>query len=118
MVLIELQLRTKSDVASVGRLSLNLTGFSQETASIFGHQLHNVIKTLVPYSHAIPLTIEYLNTAMLQPKKDNQTGRYTFFFLSIFSCFFVHQILVGNVPWSVEVCSRHVSVSVVFTIQY
>ncbi|XP_078177648.1 E2F target protein 1 (ETG1) [Carex rostrata] len=69
------KLRTKSDVASVGRLSLNLTGFTQETASIFGHQLHNVIKTLVPYSHAIPLTVEYLNTAMLQPKKDNQTGR-------------------------------------------
>lgn len=104
------QLRTKSDVASVGRLSLNLTGFTQETASIFGHQLHKVIKTLLPYSHTMPLTIEYLNTAMLQPKKDNQTGRYTFFFLSIFSCLFVDQVLVGNVPWSVEVSSHHVSV--------
>jgi Mini-chromosome maintenance replisome factor len=78
------QLRTKSDEASVGRLSLNLTGFTQETASIFGNQLNNVIDTLLPYSCVIPLTIEYLNTAMLQPKKDNQTGRYSIFPISYF----------------------------------
>ncbi|KAJ4769054.1 Mini-chromosome maintenance complex-binding protein [Rhynchospora pubera] len=70
------KLRVKSDVASVGRLSLNLTGFTQESASIFGKQLNNAIKTLLPYSHTIPLTIEYLNTAMLQPKKDNESGRF------------------------------------------
>ncbi|TVU21655.1 hypothetical protein EJB05_31306 [Eragrostis curvula] len=69
------RLRNKVDVVTVGRLSLNLTGFNRESASIFGNQLHKLIQRLVPYSQAIPLSIEYLNTATLQPRKDNKSGR-------------------------------------------
>uniref|UniRef100_A0ACD5TRH0 Uncharacterized protein n=1 Tax=Avena sativa TaxID=4498 RepID=A0ACD5TRH0_AVESA len=69
------RLRTRVDVVTVGRLSLNFTGFNRESASIFGNQLNTLIQRLVPYSQAIPLSIEYLNTATLQPRKDNKSGR-------------------------------------------
>ncbi|KAM0889155.1 hypothetical protein ACQ4PT_027891 [Festuca glaucescens] len=69
------ELRTRVDVVTVGRLSLNFTGFNRESASIFGNHLNTLIQRLVPYSQAIPLSIEYLNTATLQPRKDNKTGR-------------------------------------------
>ncbi|KAL5228435.1 hypothetical protein ABZP36_016700 [Zizania latifolia] len=69
------RLRNKVDVVTVGRLSLNFTGFNRESASIFGNQLNNLIQRLLPYSQAIPLSIEYLNAATLQPRKDNQSGR-------------------------------------------
>jgi hypothetical protein len=74
--LISMQLRNRVDVVTVGRLSLNFTGFNRESASIFGNQLYSLIQKLVPYSQAIPLSIEYLNTATLQPRKDNKSGRY------------------------------------------
>ncbi|KAK1661867.1 hypothetical protein QYE76_050026 [Lolium multiflorum] len=69
------RLRTRVDVVTVGRLSLNFTGFNRESASIFGNQLNTLIQRLVPYSQAIPLSIEYLNTTALQPRKDNKSGR-------------------------------------------
>ncbi|KAB8080098.1 hypothetical protein EE612_000447 [Oryza sativa] len=69
------RLRNKVDVVTVGRLSLNFTGFNRESVSIFGNQLNNLFQRLLPYSQVIPLSIEYLNTATLQPRKDNQSGR-------------------------------------------
>ncbi|XP_039810547.1 mini-chromosome maintenance complex-binding protein-like isoform X2 [Panicum virgatum] len=69
------ELRNRVDVVTVGRLSLNFTGFNRESASIFGNQLYSLIQKLVPYSQAIPMSIEYLNTATLQPRKDNKSGR-------------------------------------------
>lgn len=74
-----MQLRNKVDVVTVGRLSLNFTGFNRESVSIFGNQLNNLFQRLLPYSQVIPLSIEYLNTATLQPRKDNQSGRYILF---------------------------------------
>ena len=71
-----MQLRNRGDVVTVGRLSLNFTGFNRESASIFGNQMYSLIQKLVPYSQAIPMSIEYLNTATLQPRKDNKSGRY------------------------------------------
>ncbi|KQK02854.1 hypothetical protein BRADI_2g04117v3 [Brachypodium distachyon] len=69
------RLRTKVDLVTVGRLSLNFTGFNRESASIFGNRLNTLVQRLVPYSQAIPLSIDYLNTATLQPRKDNKSGR-------------------------------------------
>ncbi|CAO2185820.1 unnamed protein product [Urochloa humidicola] len=69
------RLRNRVDVVTVGRLSLNFTGFNRESASIFGTQLYSLIQKLVPYSQAIPMSIDYLNTATLQPRKDNKSGR-------------------------------------------
>ncbi|CAA6656949.1 unnamed protein product [Spirodela intermedia] len=48
------RVRARVDVVVVGKLSVNLTGFTRET---------------------IPLSVEYLNTTQLQPRKDNSTGR-------------------------------------------
>ncbi|KAJ1282456.1 hypothetical protein BS78_03G053300 [Paspalum vaginatum] len=69
------RLRNRVDEVTVGRLSLNFTGFDRESASIFGNQLYSLIQKLVPYSQAIPMSIEYLNSATLQPRKDNKSGR-------------------------------------------
>uniref|UniRef100_A0A0D9UX68 Mini-chromosome maintenance complex-binding protein n=1 Tax=Leersia perrieri TaxID=77586 RepID=A0A0D9UX68_9ORYZ len=69
------RLRNKVNVVTVGRLSLNFTGFNRESVSIFGNQLNNLFQRLLPYSQTIPLSIEYLNTATLQPRKDNRSGR-------------------------------------------
>ncbi|XP_008782636.2 mini-chromosome maintenance complex-binding protein [Phoenix dactylifera] len=69
------RLRARVDVVTVGKLSLNLTSFTRESASVFGNQLTAAIQMLLPFTHAIPLTVEYLNTATLKPRKNNQTGR-------------------------------------------
>ncbi|KAJ6831676.1 mini-chromosome maintenance complex-binding protein [Iris pallida] len=69
------KLRARSDWLTVGNLSLNLTSFTRESASIFGDQLIKTIQSLLPFSQALPLTVEYLNTGTLQPRKNNQTGR-------------------------------------------
>lgn len=69
------RLRNRVDVVTVGRLSLNFTGFNRESSFIFGNQLNTLVQRLLPYSQAIPLSIEYLNIAALQPRKDNKSGR-------------------------------------------
>ncbi|XP_072984466.1 mini-chromosome maintenance complex-binding protein [Typha latifolia] len=69
------RLRTRVDVVTVGRLSLNFTNFNRESASIFGNGLTGALQNLLPYTQIIPLTVDYLNTTTLQPKKNNQTGR-------------------------------------------
>lgn len=63
-----------NDVA-VGKLSLNLMGLSKESVSVFGTRLSQAFKNLLPFTHYIPLTLEYLNTASLAPKKDYQANR-------------------------------------------
>lgn len=69
------RLCARSDWISVGKLSLNLTSFTRESASIFGNQLVDTIRNVLPFSQAIPLSVQYLNSAALQPRKNNQTGR-------------------------------------------
>ncbi|THG21936.1 hypothetical protein TEA_008426 [Camellia sinensis var. sinensis] len=48
---------------------------SKENASIFGNRLNFAVKKLMPFTHFIPLTVDYLNTASLSPKKDYETNR-------------------------------------------
>ncbi|VFQ77499.1 unnamed protein product [Cuscuta campestris] len=69
------RVNSRADSMAVGKLSLNLTCFSKETTSVFGHRLNLAIENLIPYSQSIPLTIDYLNTALLAPRKDYQTNR-------------------------------------------
>lgn len=63
------------DNVAVGKLSLNLTHLNRESMSIFGTRLRDALKSLLPFTQSIPLTIEYLNTASLGPKKDYGTNR-------------------------------------------
>ncbi|GMH27107.1 hypothetical protein Nepgr_028950 [Nepenthes gracilis] len=63
------------DTLAVGKLSLNLTCFTKEHASVFGSRLNLAVKNLLPFTQYIPLTIEYLNNTSLAPKKDYQTNR-------------------------------------------
>ncbi|XP_027942677.1 mini-chromosome maintenance complex-binding protein [Vigna unguiculata] len=60
---------------AVGKLSLNLTCFKKEAVSVFGKQLTLVLKNLLPFTFCIPLTVEYLNTVSLAPKKNYDTNR-------------------------------------------
>ncbi|KAL1337427.1 hypothetical protein HN51_032095 [Arachis hypogaea] len=69
------KVHSRVDSLAVGKLSLNLTCFSKEIVSIFGNQLNVVVKNLMPFTHCIPLTVEYLNTASLAPKKNYETNR-------------------------------------------
>ncbi|KAK1312714.1 Mini-chromosome maintenance complex-binding protein [Acorus calamus] len=69
------RVHARVDSLAVGKLSLNLTGFIAESISIFGSQLNNALKTLLPFTQSIPLTMEYLNSASFAPKKDYQTNR-------------------------------------------
>ena len=68
-------MHTRVDTLAVGKLSLNLTGFNVESASVFGNRLNLAIKNLLPFTHCIPLTVDYLNSASLAPRKDYQTNR-------------------------------------------
>ncbi|KAL5569627.1 hypothetical protein UlMin_026202 [Ulmus minor] len=66
---------SRVDTVAVGKLSLNLSGFSKESVSVFGTQLSSAIKNLLPFTHYVPLTVGYLNSASLGPKKDYETNR-------------------------------------------
>ncbi|XXG85926.1 hypothetical protein AAC387_Pa11g0921 [Persea americana] len=69
------RVHARVDSFAVGKLSLNLFGFSSETVSIFGNQLILALQNLLPFSQSMPLTLEYLNTATLGPRKDYKTNR-------------------------------------------
>ncbi|CAK8567778.1 unnamed protein product [Lathyrus sativus] len=69
------KVQARVDALAVGKFSVNFTCFSKEIASIFGKQLSFAIKNLVPFTHCIPLTVEYLNTASLAPKKNYDKNR-------------------------------------------
>ena len=74
---------SRVDTVAVGKLSLNLSGFSKESVSVFGTQLSSAIKNLLPFTHYVPLTVGYLNSASLGPKKDYETNRYINFLFVI-----------------------------------
>ncbi|CAN0923837.1 Mini-chromosome maintenance complex-binding protein [Linum grandiflorum] len=63
--------------AAIGKLSLNLTSLNKETLSVFGAQLSNALKNLLPFTNSILLTVDYLNNGSLAPKKDYQKNRLT-----------------------------------------
>ncbi|KAL6977546.1 hypothetical protein U1Q18_026345 [Sarracenia purpurea var. burkii] len=69
------RVHARVDTLAVGKLSLNLTCFNKESVSVFGNRLNLAVKNLLPFTHCIPLTINYLNTTSLGPKKDYQTNR-------------------------------------------
>ncbi|XP_038884242.1 mini-chromosome maintenance complex-binding protein [Benincasa hispida] len=69
------KVHARVDSMAVGKLSLNLTGFNRESMSIFGNQLRLTVKSLLPFTEYIPLTVEYLNTASLAPKKNYEINR-------------------------------------------
>ncbi|KAI3993641.1 hypothetical protein MKX01_002654 [Papaver californicum] len=69
------KVHSRVDTVAIGKLSLNLTGFTKETVSVFGNQLNLAIQSLLPLTQALPLTVEYLNTASLAPKKDYKANR-------------------------------------------
>ncbi|XP_028778888.1 mini-chromosome maintenance complex-binding protein isoform X2 [Neltuma alba] len=69
------RVHARADTLAVGKLSLNLTCFSKETMSAFGNILILAVKNLLPFTHCIPLTVEYLNTTALAPRKDYDTNR-------------------------------------------
>ncbi|CAK9150581.1 unnamed protein product [Ilex paraguariensis] len=43
--------------------------------SVFGNCLKVAVKNLVPFTHSIPLTVDFLNNGTLAPRKDNQANR-------------------------------------------
>lgn len=69
-------MHARVDGVAVGKLSLNFTSISQETASVFVSRLSLAMKELLPFTQHIPLTIEYLNNATLAPKKDYEANKY------------------------------------------
>ncbi|XP_051122782.1 mini-chromosome maintenance complex-binding protein isoform X2 [Andrographis paniculata] len=69
------RVHARIDSLAVGKLSLNLTCFNKESTSVFGNQLKHAIETLLPFTQSLPLTVDYLNTATLAPRKDYKTNR-------------------------------------------
>lgn len=69
------QVYSRVGSVAVGKLSLNLNCFNKESMSVFGPQLLLAIKNLLPFTQCISLTVDYLNTASLSPKKDYETNR-------------------------------------------
>ncbi|KAE8661671.1 Mini-chromosome maintenance complex-binding protein [Hibiscus syriacus] len=69
------KVHTRVDDVDVGKLALNLIGLNKESTSVFGTRLSQTFKHLRPFTNFMPLTLEYLNTTSLAPKKDYQTNR-------------------------------------------
>lgn len=66
---------SRVETVAVGKLSLNLTCFSKESVPVFGTPLRLAMKNLLPFTQCISLTVDYLNTASLAPRKDYETNR-------------------------------------------
>ncbi|CAA0837963.1 Mini-chromosome maintenance complex-binding protein [Striga hermonthica] len=77
------RVHTRVDSIAVGKLSLNLTCLGKESMSVFGNHLKCAIENLVPFTQCLPLTIDYLNTVSLAPKKDYSTNRLVSGFLQL-----------------------------------
>lgn len=73
------QVHARVDTLAVGKLSLNLTCFNKENTSVFGNSLNLAVKNLLPITHSIPLSVDYLNTSTLAPRKDYETNRYAIY---------------------------------------
>ncbi|KAL5725774.1 hypothetical protein ACHQM5_008880 [Ranunculus cassubicifolius] len=69
------RVHARVDSTAVGKLSLNLSGFTRENLTIFGTQLTNTIETLLPFTKSMPLSVDHLNTAALAPKKDYEMNK-------------------------------------------
>ncbi|KAH7841269.1 hypothetical protein Vadar_027775 [Vaccinium darrowii] len=69
------KVHARVDTLAVGKLSLNLTCFNKENMSVFGNSLNLAVKNLLPITHHIPLSVDYLNTTTLAPRKDYETNR-------------------------------------------
>ncbi|XP_010252100.2 PREDICTED: mini-chromosome maintenance complex-binding protein-like isoform X1 [Nelumbo nucifera] len=69
------KVHARVDTVAVGKLSLNLTGFTEESISVFRNQLNLAMQSLLPFTQVVPLTVEYLNSTSLAPRKDYQTNR-------------------------------------------
>ncbi|XP_041991508.1 mini-chromosome maintenance complex-binding protein-like isoform X1 [Salvia splendens] len=69
------RVHARVDEVAVGKLSLNLTCFNKENMSVFGNNLKLVIGSLMPFTECLPLTVDYLNSVTLAPKKDYNTNR-------------------------------------------
>ncbi|TQD81546.1 hypothetical protein C1H46_032908 [Malus baccata] len=70
-----IEVYSRVETVAVGKLSLNLTCLSKESASVFATQLGLALKNLLPFTQCIALTVDYLNTASLAPRKDYETSR-------------------------------------------
>lgn len=71
-----MQVHARVDSIAVGKLSLNLTCLNKESISVFGNNIKLAMENLVPFTDYVPLTVDYLNTVSLAPKKDYNTNRY------------------------------------------
>ncbi|XP_071690035.1 mini-chromosome maintenance complex-binding protein [Rutidosis leptorrhynchoides] len=69
------KVHVRVDSIAVGKLSLNLTGFDKSSISVFGNRINDALNNLLPFTHRMPLTVEYLNNASLSPVKDYETNR-------------------------------------------
>lgn len=70
------QVHARVEPVAVGKLSLNLTEIGRAANGCqFTKILAEAIQELLPCSHFVPLTIEYLNKASVAPRKNYQTNR-------------------------------------------
>ncbi|XP_057804674.1 mini-chromosome maintenance complex-binding protein [Salvia miltiorrhiza] len=69
------KVHARVDEVAVGKLSLNLTCFNKESMSVFGNNLKLAVGSLMPFTECLPLTVDYLNSVTLAPKKDYNTNR-------------------------------------------
>ncbi|KAK2982427.1 hypothetical protein RJ640_026270 [Escallonia rubra] len=69
------RVHTRVDTVAVGKFSLNFTCFSKESMYVFGNRIKLAVKNFLPFTHFLPLTVDYLNTASLAPVKDYETNR-------------------------------------------
>ncbi|KAL3521301.1 hypothetical protein ACH5RR_019450 [Cinchona calisaya] len=69
------RVHARVDAVAVGKLSLNLICLNKDSISVFRNRLNRAIRNLVPFTHSLPLSIDYLNSVSLAPRKDYQINR-------------------------------------------
>ncbi|GAA0141636.1 hypothetical protein LIER_02739 [Lithospermum erythrorhizon] len=69
------RVHARIDTVAVGKLALNLTSLTNESISVFKNRILCILKTLLPFTHDVPLTVELLNAGPLAPRKDYDSNR-------------------------------------------
>ncbi|XP_012840012.1 PREDICTED: mini-chromosome maintenance complex-binding protein [Erythranthe guttata] len=77
------RVHARVDSIAVGKLSLNLTSFNKESISVFANRIKLAVENILPFTECLPLTVDYLNTVSLAPKKDYTTNRLASGFLQL-----------------------------------
>ncbi|XP_034474192.1 mini-chromosome maintenance complex-binding protein [Drosophila innubila] len=66
---------SRSEMQSIGKFALNICNLPKDCLQEYTRRLYEVLELLLPASHYLPMTLDFMNTAAFAPKKDYETNK-------------------------------------------